>query len=122
MKSYKVLFSIGCVVIALIVCMIIGAALHEKTVDFNGRVIEITDREGGSYVLRAESVAGGEFSFIIDGRSDLKNCCDKDITVDEISVSGIVLINYRNSLFKKNEMKTVKNLTYFIGSEKTNGN
>ena len=42
MKSYKVLFTIGCVVIALIVGMIIGIMLPEKTVDFNGSVIEIT--------------------------------------------------------------------------------
>ena len=45
-----------------------------------------------------------------------------EITVDDISVGGIVLINYRNSLFKKAEIKTVKDLTYFIGSENTNGN
>ena len=35
MKSYKVLFTLGCVVIALIAGMIIGTALPEKTVDFN---------------------------------------------------------------------------------------
>ena len=122
MKSYKVLFTLGCVVIALIVGMIIGAALPEKTVDFNGRVIEMIEKEDGTYLLRAESIAGGEFSFIIDSKSDLENYCDEDITVDDISVGGIVLINYRNSLFKKAEIKTVKDLTYFIGSENTHGN
>ena len=122
MKSYKVLFTIGCVVIALIVGMIIGIMLPEKTVDFNGSVIEITEQEDGTYMLKAESIAGGEFSFIIDCRSSLENCCYEEITVDDISVGGIVLINYRNSLFKKAEIKTVKDLTYFIGSENTNGN
>lgn len=122
MKSYKVLFTIGCVVIALIVGMIIGIMLPEKTVDFNGRVTEITEREDGTYLLKAESMAGGEFSFAINGRSRLENCCDEDITVDCISIGGIVLINYRNSIFKKAETKTVKDLTYFLGSEKTNGN
>ena len=122
MKSYKVLFTIGCVVIALIVGMIIGIMLPEKTVDFNGSVIEITGQEDGTYMLKAESIAGGEFSFIIDSRSSLENCCDEEITVDDISVGGIVLINYRNSLFKKAEIKTVKDLTYFIGSENANGN
>ena len=122
MKSYKVLFTLGCVVIALIVGMIIGTALPEKTVDFNGRVIEMTEKEDGTYSLKAESIAGGEFSFIIDSKSGLENCCDEEITVDDISVGAIVLINYRNSLFKKAEIKTVKDLTYFIGSENTNGN
>ncbi len=122
MKSYKVLFIIGCAVIALIVGMIIGIALPENTVDFNGRVIEITEQEDGTYMLKAESIAGGAFSFIIDSKSGLENCCDEEITVDDISVGAIVLINYRNSLFKKAEIKTVKDLTYFIGSENTNGN
>ena len=122
MKSYKVLFTIGCVVIALIVGMIIGIMLPEKTLDFNGRVTGITEKEDGTYLLKAESIAGGEFSFIIDSKSDLENCCDEDIDIDDISVGGIILINYRNSLFKKAETKTVKDLTYFIGSEKNYGN
>ncbi len=122
MKSYKVLFTLGCVVIALIVGMIIGTALPEKTVDFNGRVIEMTEKEDGTYLLKTESIAGGEFSFIIDSKSDLENYCDEDIAVDDISVGGIVLINYRKSLFKKDEIKTVKDLSYFTGSENTNGN
>ena len=122
MKSYKVLFTLGCVVIALIAGIIIGSALPEKTVDFNGRVIEMTEKEDGTYLLKAKSIAGGEFSFIIDSRSSLENCCDEEITVDDISVGGIVLINYRNSLFKKAEIKTVKDLTYFIDSENTHGN
>ena len=122
MKSYKVLFIIGCVVIALIIGMIIGTMLPDNTVDFNGRVTEITENEDGTYTLKAESVVGGEFTFIIDGKSDLENCCDEDITVDKISVGGIVIINYRNSLFGKNETKTIKDLTYFVDSENTNGN
>ena len=122
MKSYKVLFIIGCIVIALIVGMIIGIALPENTVDFNGRVTEITENEDGTYTLKAESVAGGEFTFIIDGKSDLENCCDEEITVDKISVGGIVIINYRNFLFGKNETKTVKDLTYFVDSENADGN
>ena len=122
MKSYKVLFTIGCVVIALIVGMIIGIMLPEKTVDFNGRVTEITENEDGTYTLKAESAVGGEFTFIIDGKSDLENCCDEEITVDEISVGGIVIINYRNSLFKKDEIKTIKDLTYFVDSENADGN
>ena len=122
MKSYKVLFIIGCVVISLIVGMIIGTMIPDNTVDFNGRVTEITENEDGTYTLKAESVAGGEFTFIIDGKSDLENCCDEDITVDEISVGGIVIINYRNSLFKKDEIKTIKDLTYFVDSENADGN
>ena len=122
MKSSKFLFTIGCVVIALIVGMIIGTMLPDNTVDFNGRVTEITENEDGTYTLKAESVAGGEFTFIIDGTSDLENCCDEDITVDKISVGGIVIINYRNSLFGKNETKTIKDLTYFVDSENTDGN
>ena len=122
MKSYKVLFIIGCVVISLIVGMIIGTMIPDNTVDFNGRVTEITENEDGTYTLKAESVAGGEFTFIIDGKSDLENCCDEDITVDKISVGGIVIINYRNSLFGKNETKTIKALTYFVDSENTDGN
>ena len=122
MKSYKVLFIIGCVVIALIIGMIIGTMLPDNTVDFNGRVTEITENEDGTYTLKAESVAGGEFTFIIDGKSDLENCCDEEITIDKISVGGIVIINYRNSLFGKNETKTIKDLTYFVDSENTNGN
>ena len=109
-------------VIALIVGMIIGTMLPDNTVDFNGRVTEITENEDGTYTLKAESVAGGEFTFIIDGKSDLENCCDEDITVDKISVGGIVIINYRNSLFGKNETKTIKDLTYFVDSENTDGN
>lgn len=122
MKSYKVLFIIGCIVISLIVGMIIGTMIPDKTVDFNGRVTEITENEDGTYTLKAESVAGGEFTFIIDGKSDLENCCDEEITVDEISVGGIVIINYRNSLFKKDEIKTIKDLTYFVDSENADGN
>ena len=122
MKSSKVLFTIGCVVIALIVGMIIGTMIPSKTVDFNGRVTEITEKEDGTYILKAESVASGEFSFIIDGKSDLENCCGEEINVDEISVGGIVLINYRNSLFKKDEIKTIKDLTYFVDSENADGN
>ena len=122
MKSYKVLFTIGCVVIALIVGMIIGTMLPDNTVNFNGRVTEITENEDGTYTLKAESVAGGEFTFIIDGKSNLENCCDEEITVDEISVGGIVIINYRNSLFKKDEIKTIKDLTYFVDSENADGN
>ena len=122
MKSSKVLFTIGCIVIALIVGMIIGTMIPDNTVDFNGRVTEITENEDGTYTLKAESVASGEFSFIIDGRSDLENCCDEEINVDEISVGGIVLINYRNSLFKKDEIKTIKDLTYFVDSENADGN
>ena len=122
MKSSKVLFTIGCVVIALIVGMIIGTMIPDNTVDFNGRVTEITENEDGTYTLKAESVVGGEFTFIIDGKSDLENCCDEEINVDEISVGGIVLINYRNSLFKKDEIKTIKDLTYFVGSENADGN
>ena len=122
MKSYKVLFIIGCVVISLIVGMIIDTMIPDNTVDFNGRVTEITENEDGTYTLKAESVAGGEFTFIIDGKSDLENCCDEEITVDEISVGGIVIINYRNSLFKKDEIKTIKDLTYFVDSENADGN
>ena len=122
MKSAKILFAIGCVVIALIVGMIIGTMLPDNTVDFNGRVTEITENEDGTYTLKAESVVGGEFSFIIDGKSDLKNCCDEEITVDEISIGGIVIINNRNSLFGKNETKTIKDLTYFVDSENADGN
>ena len=122
MKSYKVLFIIGCVVIALIIGMIIGTMLPDNTVDFNGRVTEITENEDGTYTLKAESVVGGEFTFIIDGKNDLENCCDEEITVDEISVGGIVIINYRNSLFKKDEIKTIKDLTYFVDSENADGN
>ena len=122
MKSYKVLFIIGCVVIALIVGMIIGIMLPEKTVDFNGRVTEIAENEDGTYTLKAESVVGGEFTFIIDGKSDLENCCDEEITIDKISVGGIVIINYRNSLFKKDEIKTITDLTYFVDSENADGN
>ena len=122
MKSYRALFTIGFVVIALIVGMIMGIVIPENTVDFNGRVIVITEKEDGTYTLKAESVAGGEHSFVIDDKSELENCCDEIITIDDISVGGIVLINYRNSLFKKAEIKTVEDLTYFVGSEKTNGN
>ncbi len=122
MKSHKVLFIIGCVVIAVIAGMIIGTMLPDKTVDFNGSVTGITEKEDGTYMLKAESIAGGEFSFIIDSKSGLENCCDEEITVADISVGGIVLINYRNALFKKAEIKTVKDLTYFIDSENTNGN
>lgn len=122
MKSSKILLTIGCVVIALIVGMIIGTMIPDNTVDFNGRVTEITEKEDGTYILKAESVAGGEFTFIIDGKSDLENCCDEEINVDQISVGGIVLINYRNSLFKKDEIKTIKDLTYFVGSENADGN
>ena len=122
MKSYKVLFIIGCVVISLIVGMIIGTMIPDNTVDFNGRVTEITENEDGTYTLKAESVAGGEFTFIIDGKSDLENCCDKEITIDKISVGGIVIINYRNSLLKKDEIKTIKDLTYFVDSENADGN
>ena len=122
MKSSKVLFTIGCVVIALIVGMIIGTMIPSKTVDFNGRVTEITEKEDGTYILKAESVASGEFSFIIDGKSDLENCCGEEINVDDISVGGIVLINYRNSLFKKDGIKTIKDLTYFVDSENADGN
>lgn len=122
MKSSKILLTIGCVVIALIVGMIIGTMIPDNTVDFNGRVTEITKNEDGTYTLKAKSVVGGEFSFIIDGRSDLENCCDEEINVDEISVGGIVIINYRNSLFKKDEIKTIKDLTYFVDSENADGN
>lgn len=122
MKNYKILFTIGCVVIALIVGMVIGTMIPSKTVDFNGRVTSITEKEDGTYILKAESIVGGEFSFIIDGKSHLENCCDEDITVDDIAVGGIVLINYRNSLFKKDEIKTIKDLTYFVGSENADGN
>ncbi len=122
MKNYKILFTIGCVVIALIVGMVIGTMIPSKTVDFNGRVTSITEKEDGTYILKAESIVGGEFSFIIDGKSDLENCCDEDITVDDIAVGGIVLINYRISLFKKDEIKTIKDLTYFVGSENADGN
>ena len=122
MKSYKALFTIGCVIIALIAGMIIGIMLPEKTVDFNGRVTGIAEKEDGAYLLKAESIAGGEFSFIIDSKSRLENCCDEEIDVDDISVGGIVLINYRKSLFKKAEIKAVKDLTYFVGSEKDDGN
>ena len=122
MKSYKLLFTIGCIVIALIAGMIIGIVLPEKTVDFNGRVTELTENEDGTYILKAESIAGGEFSFIIDSKSGLENCCDEEITVDDITVGGIVLINYRNFLFKKAEIKTVKDLSYFTDSEKQYGN
>ncbi len=122
MKSCNVLFAIGCVVIALIAGMIIGIMLPQKTVDLNGRVTDITEKEDGTYMLKAESITGGAFSFMIDSKSNLKNCCDEEITVDDISVGGIVLINHRSPLFKKAEIKTVKDLTYFIGSENTNGN
>lgn len=122
MKSYKVLFTIGCVVIALIVGMIIGTMIPSKTVDFNGRVTSIIEKEDGTYILKAESMVGGEFSFIIDSKSDLENCCDEDITVDDIASGGIVLINYRSSMFKKDEIKTIKELTYFVGSENSDGN
>ena len=122
MKGVKVLFATGCVVIALIIGMIIGTMLPDNTVDFNGRVTEITENEDGTYTLKAESVAGGEFTFIIDGKSDLENCCDEEITIDKISVGGIVIINYRDSLFKKDEIKTIKDLTYFVDSENADGN
>ena len=122
MKGVKVLFATGCVVIALIIGMIIGTMLPDNTVDFNGRVTEIAENEDGTYTLKAESVVGGEFTFIIDGKSDLENCGDEDITVDKISVGGIVIINYRDSLFKKDEIKTIKDLTYFVDSENADGN
>ena len=122
MKSYKVLFTVGCVVIALIVGMIIGIALPENIVDFNGRVIDVSPRDDGTYVLRAESVAGGEFSFVIDGRTKLVGLGNEDIDIDTVSVGGIVLINYRSTPFNKTEIKTVKDLTYFVGSENTHGN
>lgn len=40
MKSYKTLFIIGCVTIALIVGLIIANVIPENTVDFNGTVTD----------------------------------------------------------------------------------
>lgn len=122
MKSFKILFIIGCMTLALVAGVIIANAIPENTVDFNGTVTNITEQEDGTYMLTAEAVFGGEFRFIIDGKSDLENCCDEDITIGDISVGGTVLISYRKTFLKKNDIQTVKSLTFFTDSENENGN
>ena len=48
MKSFKTLFIIGCVAIALVLGMIIGNSIHENTSDFVGTVSKISEKENGS--------------------------------------------------------------------------
>lgn len=111
MKSYKVLFAIGCVVIAFVLGMIIGNAIESKTVDFNGTVTEIEKRPDGTYELTAEAVFGGEYRMIVDRRSDLQNGDGESIEAEDLSVGSLILADYRKPLFNKSDIIKVKKLT-----------
>ncbi len=113
MKRFKILFFISCLAVALTVGLIISNALSPKTVDFNGRLTDITAHGDGAYTLTAESVFGGERSFVVDGKSSLKDLYGNSISISELSIGDDVLINYRATLFKSKDFPTVKDLTRY---------
>ena len=111
MKSYKVLFAIGCVAIAFVLGMIIGNAIESKTVDFNGTVTKIEKISDGTYELTAEAVFGGEYRMIVDRRSNLQNGDGESIEAEDVSVGSLILADYRKPLFNKSDIIKVKKLT-----------
>ena len=121
MKSFKTLFILGCLAVTFIIGMIVGNAIVSDTVDFNGKIVSISESDDGTYTLKAESVFGGEFEFVIDGRSKLENSDGKRIYIEEIDVGDNVLIDLRNPLFSESDVKRVNGLMNFASSESQNG-
>ena len=43
MKSFKTLFILGCLAVTFIIGMIVGNAIVSDTVDFNGKIVSISE-------------------------------------------------------------------------------
>ena len=113
MKQFKLLFLFGIVVLTVVGAMIVTEAVDTSTVDFSGRIVSISVSEDGTATLTATSIAGGDFTFRIDGFSTLEDCCGKQIEPTELCEGDMILIEYRFSLFKNKSIKSVRELTLF---------
>ena len=113
MKSVKYLFSLGAIVIIILVAMIIQYSSPSKTVDFRGTIHDVVTSADGETTIHAVSVAGGEFLFKINDASKLENCCGDEIEIRDLSQGALIDVNYRKFLFKDEKVQTVKTLTLY---------
>ena len=113
MKQFKNIFIFGVIVLLLVGVMIIRYATPSRTVDFRGEILSIAVSEDGIITLSAASNTGGSFIFRIDDKSKLENCCDEEITLEDLTKGAMVDINYRKYFFKQEDIHTVKTLKIY---------
>ena len=113
MKQFKNIFILGVIVIFFVGVMIIKYATPSRTVDFRGEILMIAVSENGTVTLSAANDYQGDFLFRIDDKSELKNCCGEEISLEDLTKGATVDINYRKYLFKKEEVHTVKSLKIY---------
>ena len=113
MKQFKTIFIIGVIVLLLVGVAIIRYATPSRLVDFRGEIRGIAVSEEGIVTIFAASDTSGVFAFRIDEKSKLENCCGEEITIDDLTKDAIVDINYREYLFKEEDVHTVKSLKLY---------
>ena len=113
MKQFKNIFIFGVIVLLLVGVAIIQYATPSRTVDFRGEIRGVAVSEDGIITLFAVSNTGGDFVFRIDDKSKLENCCGEEITVEDLTKGTMVDINYRDYLFKDEDVHTVKSLKIY---------
>lgn len=113
MKEIKTLFALGLAVLFIIGIMIIRYAEPSQTVDFRGEIHSVVEDGNGGATICAASWAGGDFLFHIDRESKIEHCCGEEITLSELKYGTKVDISYRDFLFKKEDVHTIKLLTVY---------
>ena len=113
MKQFKNIFIFGVIVLLLVGVIIIQYAIPSRTVDFRGEILSVAVSEDGIITLSATSDIAGAFIFRIDEKSKLENCCGEKITVAELTKGATIDINYRDILFKEENIHTVKTLKIY---------
>ena len=113
MNQFKKIFIFGIIVLFFVGVMIIQYAIPSRTVDFRGEILNVVVSEEGIVTLFAASDIAGEFVFRIDDKSKLENCCGEEITLEDLTKGTMIDINYRNYLFKKEDVHTVRSLKLY---------
>ena len=113
MKQFKNIFIFGVIVLLLVGVAIIQYATPSRTVDFRGEIRGVAVSEDGIITLFAVSNTEGDFVFRIDDKSKLENCCGEEIAVEDLTKGTMVDINYRDYLFKDEDVHTVKSLKIY---------
>ena len=113
MKQFKNIFIFGIILLLLVGVMIIQYAIPSRMVDFRGEIRSVVVSEDGIVTLFVANDVTGDFVFRIDDKSELENCCGKEITIEDLTKDTMVDINYRKYLFKEEDVYTVKSLKLY---------
>ena len=114
MKQFKNLFTAGCCVLIMIVAMILQNANLSRTVDFSGEIHRINISESGTVTVCAFSDTVGFQLFKVDGNSRLENLDGEKIEIEDLTKGTKVLVTYKKTLFKDEDVYTAKKLKAVI--------